>query len=100
MAIIKDPEGNETFALHGMANFRDRDVLEIGCGDGRLTWRYASKASKVTAIDPDGNLIKAAQAGIPEGLAGRVNFIESSLDDFSASYTGRKFDLAIFAWSL
>ncbi len=100
MSIKRDPEGNETFALHGMATFRERSVLEIGCGEGRLTWRYAEKASAVTAIDPDGKAIAAAHTSIPEGLAGRVNFIESSIEDFASSYTGRKFDVAIFSWSL
>lgn len=100
MAVKLDPEGNETFALHGLVTFRERSVLEIGCGDGRLTWRYAEKASAVTAIDPDGKAIAAAHASIPEGLANRVKFIESSIEDFAASYTGRKFDAAIFSWSL
>lgn len=100
MTVKRDPEGNETFALHGMVTFRERSVLEIGCGEGRLTWRYAEKASAVTAIDPDANAIAAARASIPEGLAGRVNFIEASIEDFAVSYTGRKFDAAIFSWSL
>ena len=30
------------------------EVLEIGCGDGRLTWRYAERAAYVTAIEPFG----------------------------------------------
>lgn len=100
MAIIKDPEGNETFALHGLVNFRGLDVLEIGCGDGRLTWRYADRTSRVTAIDPDGEAIQAAKTSIPENLAGRVDFIQTSIEDFAASYTGRKFDAAIYSWAL
>lgn len=100
MAVIKDPEGNETFALHGMVNFRERSVLEIGAGDGRFTWRYAAKAAKVTAIDPDAALLQAAREAMPENLHNRVDFIQSSIQDFAASYTGRKFDIAIFSWAL
>lgn len=100
MGIKRDPEGNETFALLGMVNFRERSVLEIGAGEGRLTWRYAEKASHVTALDPDGKSLNKAQANVPEGLAGRIDFVESSIEDFAASYTGRKFDIAIFSWSL
>jgi hypothetical protein len=34
-----DPEGNETHALHALVNLKAKHVLEIGCRDGRMTWR-------------------------------------------------------------
>ena len=40
---------------------RDRDVLELGAGDGRLTWLIASLARSVVAIDPDGAVIAKAR---------------------------------------
>jgi tRNA G46 methylase TrmB len=45
MAIRIDPENNETPALFDMVNFSEQRVLEIGCGNGRVTWRYADKAA-------------------------------------------------------
>jgi len=100
MAIIKDPEGNETSILDRMVDFKDLRVLEIGCGEGRLTWRYADKAAQVTAIDPDGKAIETARGNVPERLKGRVRFLKSTIDDFASSYSDRKFDIAIFGWSL
>ena len=100
MAIIKDPEGNETSTLHALVDFKDLSVLEIGCGEGRLTWRYADNAAQVTAIDPDGKDIEAARANLPERLKGRVRFVESTIEDFAESFSDRRFDLAIFSWSL
>lgn len=100
MAIIKDPENNETFALHAMVDFTNRSVLEIGCGEGRFTWRYADNTAQVTAIDPDGEDIGKAQANMPERLRGKVQFIESTLEDFVGSHSNSKFDIALFAWSL
>ena len=41
MIGLLDPEGVETRVLHDLVDFRGKDVLEIGCGDGRMTWRYA-----------------------------------------------------------
>jgi len=41
MAVRTDPEGNETLALFDLVQLDGREVLEIGCGDGRLTRRYA-----------------------------------------------------------
>ena len=48
-----DPEGVEARVLHDLVDFRDKAVLEIGCGDGRMTWLYADAAASVLAIDPD-----------------------------------------------
>jgi ubiquinone/menaquinone biosynthesis C-methylase UbiE len=100
MAVIKDPEGNETASLHAMVAFKDLSVLEVGCGEGRLTWRYAEKAAHITAIDPDGEAVEKARANLPEKLRGRVSFLESTIEDFTKSFSDRRFDLAIFAWSL
>jgi 2-polyprenyl-3-methyl-5-hydroxy-6-metoxy-1,4-benzoquinol methylase len=100
MAIIKDPEGNETTTLHAMVDFKNQSVLEVGCGDGRLTWRYADRAAQVTAIDPDGKAIETAQVNLPGRLKGRVCFIESTLEDFVKPSSARRFDLALFSWSL
>ena len=52
MTIRVDPENGEPRALFNLVDLSSRRVLEIGCGDGRLTWRYADRAAHVTAIDP------------------------------------------------
>ena len=41
MAIEEDPEAHELEALRTVVSFEGRRVLEIGCGDGRLTMRLA-----------------------------------------------------------
>lgn len=35
-----------------------KTLLEVGCGDGRLTALLARKVEAITAIDPDDNSIK------------------------------------------
>ena len=100
MAILEDPEGTEISILHEMVDFKDLCVLEVGCGEGRLTWRYAENAAHVTAIDPIAEAIKTAQANLPNRLKGRISFVESTIEDFTASTSERRFDIAIFAWSL
>jgi hypothetical protein len=44
MTVRTDPEGYETDALLNLVELEGREVLEIGCGDGRLTWRYRDRA--------------------------------------------------------
>lgn len=52
MAHRIDPEGEELDALRALAPVDGLRVLELGCGDGRLTFRYAEPAASVLA-QPD-----------------------------------------------
>lgn len=98
MAYRLDPEDRETLALFDfVGEFAGKRVLEIGCGDGRLTWRYASQAAHVTGIDPNPNKIERAIETMPDNLQSKVDFLVSGIDSF---FTKEKFDLAIFSWSL
>ena len=99
MAVRIDPEKNESRALFELADFTGRRVLELGCGDGRLTWRYAERAAQVTAIDPSAAAIATAQEDLPEELRGRVAFRNVAFDDFAAG-TLSPFDVVILSWSL
>ena len=78
MPILLDPEGNESNALFNLpVAWTDASVLEIGSGDGRLTWRYADKVARVLAIE----------------------LLNLGLDEFERRNKER-FDLAILSWSL
>ena len=100
MAIRIDPENNETRALFDMVNFSGQHVLEIGCGDGRLTWRYADKAARVTAIDPAAKQIALAREDLPSRLHDRIEFQNIAFEDFTAASTPSAFDIVILSWSL
>ncbi|HVC81529.1 MAG TPA: class I SAM-dependent methyltransferase [Chloroflexota bacterium] len=93
-----DPEGNETRVLHALIDFRDKDVLEIGCGDGRMTWRYAAHTRSVLALDPNAARIEQAIASTPDALKPVVTFRVA--DIAKSSLPERAFDLAVLSWSL
>jgi 2-polyprenyl-3-methyl-5-hydroxy-6-metoxy-1,4-benzoquinol methylase len=98
MSVRVDPEDSETIALHDFADFTGKRVLEIGCGDGRLTWRYADRAAHVIAIDPDAEAIDTAREDLPPHLHDRVEFQVSPLEDFKPPQ--ELFDIALLSWSL
>jgi len=100
MTIRVDPENNESRALFDLVAFSGQRVLEIGCGDGRLTWRYADSAAHVTAIDPFEASIARAKENTPEELKSRVNFRHITFDDFAVESRSLTFDIAILSWSL
>jgi hypothetical protein len=82
MPILIDPEEHESNALLNLPiAWTGKSVLEIGSGDGRLTWRFANKVNHVIAIEPDAEKHAAALAGRPSGLE-HVEFLNLGLDEF------------------
>jgi 2-polyprenyl-3-methyl-5-hydroxy-6-metoxy-1,4-benzoquinol methylase len=100
MTIRTDPENNETHALLDMVDFSGQHVLEIGCGDGRVTWRYADKAARVTAIDPSAKQIALAREQLPAQLQDRIEFQDIGFEDFATASASSAFDIVILSWSL
>jgi 2-polyprenyl-3-methyl-5-hydroxy-6-metoxy-1,4-benzoquinol methylase len=98
--IRSDPENNEIGALLGLVDLSGKEVLEVGCGDGRLTRRYAEAAAHVTGIEPFGEAIERAKANQPDTLRDRVTFQAIGFEDFAAGHQAESFDVAIFSWSL
>jgi 2-polyprenyl-3-methyl-5-hydroxy-6-metoxy-1,4-benzoquinol methylase len=93
-----DPENSETNALAEFAdNFAGKRVLEVGCGDGRVTLLYASHAAVVHAIDPDPDDIAAARKGLPLGLHDKVQFEATSIEAFAPE---TRFEVVLMSWSL
>jgi 16S rRNA A1518/A1519 N6-dimethyltransferase RsmA/KsgA/DIM1 with predicted DNA glycosylase/AP lyase activity len=94
MAIEEDPEGHEADALQAaMPSLASRRVLEIGCGDGRLTRRYAHLAGSVVAIDPDAAAIARLSSALPHVDARAIAAGELVLPP-------RSVDVVLFSWSL
>lgn len=94
MAIREDPEAHEVAALARLVpSFAGLHVLEIGCGDGRLTRRYAAAAASVIAIDPDPESIARFSAPQPTVEARAIGIERLALPHHSV-------DVAIFSWSL
>lgn len=80
-----------------MADFIGRRVLEVGCGDGRLTWQYAPSTGQAVGIDLVPERLIAAQQDRPTGLVSRVMFVLA--DSLALPFHSASFDIAILAWS-
>jgi ubiquinone/menaquinone biosynthesis C-methylase UbiE len=98
LGSIKDPEGVEKRVLDEMVDFSGLRVLEIGCGDGRMTWLYADQAARVLAVDTESDSIADARKSIPRELAGKVRFRVASAEKLRVR--PNSFDIAFLSWSL
>jgi ubiquinone/menaquinone biosynthesis C-methylase UbiE len=95
-----DPEGTEAKFLLRLADLAApgrKRVLEVGCGDGRLTWRYAEGTGQVIGIDLHLDDLRVAMIDRPANLADIVRL--ALADAVRLPFAKASFDLAIFAWS-
>jgi ubiquinone/menaquinone biosynthesis C-methylase UbiE len=97
MTSQRDPEGVEPRWLHAFADVSQARVLEIGSGDGRLTWRYADSACRVTGIDPDVEWLQTARETLHSALS-HVAFVQAHAEELP--FRSEMFDIALLAWSL
>jgi len=75
------------------ADLSDKAILEIGCGDGRVTALLVGHSSNVVAVDPDHHRISQAAKRVP-GADCRVGSGEN------LEFPDQSFDLVMFTLSL
>lgn len=90
-----DPAGMMPRAVLEAAEFRNARVLEVGAGDGRLTFQYAAEPAFVAGIDTNEVEIRAATAA---KRIGRAQFLCASAA--SLPFGAERFDIVLLASSL
>ncbi|HEU5406097.1 MAG TPA: class I SAM-dependent methyltransferase [Gaiellaceae bacterium] len=70
-------------------------ILEVGCGEGRLTGFAAARAASVYAFDPNGERVENARAAA--GVE-RVRFGVHGAETLDVER--ESFDIALCGWSL
>ena len=98
MAGRIDPQGVELAAVTELAPMHGLRVLEVGCGDGRLTFQVAPATASVLAVDPDEERIEKARRSLPAELAEKVTFAAQGAAEVGVPR--HSFDLVLFSWSL
>ena len=93
--VIQDPTNKYIATILSQYDFNGKDVLEIGCGKGRITRDLANHARRVTATDPDAMALEAARTNI---AAENVIFIQepTGIPDLPSG----SFDMVIYTLSL
>jgi predicted RNA methylase len=98
VARVLDPEGVHAATALRLASFEDRRVLEVGCGEGRLTFALAGPSRLWRATEPDAAAIAEARQALPRELRAKVRFEVAGGAEVLGS--PGEFDLVFFSWSL
>jgi 2-polyprenyl-3-methyl-5-hydroxy-6-metoxy-1,4-benzoquinol methylase len=98
MPLVIDPDGVEIATILGLVDVDGRRVVDVGCGDGRMSLELARNGARVFAFDPDEESIATARAETPRDLRRRVRFEVAHAAQLELPKG--EFDLALFSWSL
>jgi ubiquinone/menaquinone biosynthesis C-methylase UbiE len=94
----RDPDRVEQAAIAAAVDFGGKRVLEVGCGDGRLTRFAAERAAYVYAFDPNRDEVDKAQEALSSETPARVRFAVHTAEALNVER--ERFDLALCGWSL
>ena len=95
MARTVDPQGRELELIERFTDLAGKDVLDIGCGEGRTSRRIARRGATVLGVDPDEAAISRACAA---GTSDRCRF--QAADVLELALPPASFDLVVFSRSL
>ena len=97
MRYIHDPEGIEVSHLISACQPGGKNMLEIGCGHGSLTFQYAGLPRWAIGIDPDQSELILAK-GDKRNTDKNISFIQAMGEHLP--YPSQCFDIVLFASSL
>src|SRR5579871_1290156 len=80
------------------AGLLDARVLEVGAGDGRLTFQYAAQSQSVIGIDTMEPDIRSAVSAPPTDFGGQVQFLCASAT--ALPFSAEQFEVVLLASSL
>ena len=93
--MIQDATNQYISTILSHCSLTGRDVLEIGCGKGRITRDLARHAGRVVASDPDPALLDAARKNVADD---RVEFRHAPQG--IPAFPPASFDVVIYTLSL
>jgi len=97
MNAVRDPEAAEISHLKSACELAGKDILEIGCGEGKFIRQYQGIPKMLVGIDPENTDLKIARLNSAQS-GHRTSFVQTIGEHLP--FSSRSFDIAIFASSL
>lgn len=91
-----DPNQSELKAISKIASLKNKAVLDLCCGNGRLSFPLARKAKQVIGIDSDKKIIKLCKKKLLASKAKNLSF--KLMNAKKLSFPKNFFDIVLIAW--
>lgn len=92
-----DPDEIELNTVLRLVDFRDKIVLDVGAGTGRLTFPISKIANKVCAIEPEEEMIQHLKERMDKLKSkNKIEAEKASVENIP--YSNNYFDVVICAW--
>lgn len=99
MVLRIDPAKVEIRMLKQAVDWEGKHVLEVGCGEGRLTQRILSLGvRRIMALDTNAERINKAKRKLPAPLKRMVTFRAVQADEIK--HPSSTYDIVLFSWVL
>jgi len=99
MALVIDPAKVEIRMLKEAVDWQDKHILEVGCGEGRLTQRILGMGPRrIMAIDTNAERIAKAKRNLPAPLKRMVTYRAVQADE--TQHPPSTYDIVLFSWVL
>ena len=73
---------------------KDKKIIDIGGGYGRLAKVYGQNAKEITLAEPSAGLLKKAEDFL-EGSSADIKFVQSTIEALPKKIKGKKYDVAV-----
>lgn len=84
----------DRYTYHLLGNLQDKVVLDLGCGGGHHTVRFAERGATVYAIDLSAGMVENARKAVKEhGLSERVKVLQMEAEKLQ--FADETFDLVV-----
>jgi ubiquinone/menaquinone biosynthesis C-methylase UbiE len=90
-----DDQGVELQAMLSLVDFSGKKVLEIGCGNGRISRLLGPLCNQLIAIDNDALMLEAAEV-----YPNPINVKFQLMDALNLEFDNDIYDVIVFSWVL
>ncbi|MFQ6012890.1 MAG: class I SAM-dependent methyltransferase [Thermoplasmata archaeon] len=93
-----DPEGAELETMQRFVSLDGACLLDVGCGEGRLTAKLATLATEAFGLDPVADDVARGWRATPPEVRRRMTLAVGAGEDLP--FRDGAFDVVFFSWSL
>ena len=71
------------FVRELLGDVRNSRILDLGCGDGRISAQFLPAGNHVTMLDLSDGMLERVKNNVPTEYAARVNYVKSDIFAFN-----------------